>query len=215
MKNYYEILEVDKNASIEVIDKAYRVLAKKYHPDMNNDNQKDWAENQFKKINEAYEILSDENKRKEYNHQLETSTIDYSKKYQELCKQQELLKQELQTLKNRYKPDSNPSRSQSVTSYYNDIYAAKQIHYKKNINSDIENIRKQEFNQAYQNILHNLGYTIRKKKTFKDFLAFALTIILITTIIYILWNIPFTKNYLINFYESNEVLKGIINLFKH
>ena len=45
MKNYYEILEVDKNASKEVIDKAYRTLVKKYHPDLKNSDEKITSEN--------------------------------------------------------------------------------------------------------------------------------------------------------------------------
>lgn len=63
-KDYYEILGVDKNASQEEIKKAYRKLAKKYHPDMNAGNEK--AQEKFKEINEAYEVLGDENKRKKY-----------------------------------------------------------------------------------------------------------------------------------------------------
>ena len=63
--NYYEILEVNENASIEVIDKAYRVLAKKYHPDVYEGDKKQ-AEAMMQKLNEAYDVLSDENKRKNY-----------------------------------------------------------------------------------------------------------------------------------------------------
>ena len=66
MKTLYEILEVSENASKEVIEKAYRVLAKKYHPDLQPEEQKLKAEETIKKINEAYAILSNEEKRKEY-----------------------------------------------------------------------------------------------------------------------------------------------------
>ena len=60
-KNYYEILEVSEKASIETIKAAYRSLAKRYHSDNGNDNQEQMA-----LINEAYEVLSDENKKAEY-----------------------------------------------------------------------------------------------------------------------------------------------------
>lgn len=63
-KDYYEILGVDKNASQSDIKRAYRKLAKKYHPDANPGDKK--AEEKFKEINEAYEVLSDEEKRKKY-----------------------------------------------------------------------------------------------------------------------------------------------------
>lgn len=71
MKNYYEILEVDVKASKEIIDKAYKVLAKKYHPDTQSEDKKEWAEAKFKEINEAYEVLSNEDARKDYDIELD------------------------------------------------------------------------------------------------------------------------------------------------
>jgi molecular chaperone DnaJ len=62
-KDYYEILGVDKKAGQDDIKKAYRKLVKKYHPDVND---ADDAEMKFKEVQEAYEILSDESKRKAY-----------------------------------------------------------------------------------------------------------------------------------------------------
>lgn len=63
MKDYYNILGVSKNAPQEEIKKAYRKLAHKYHPDKND---VDVDANKFKEINEAYQILSNEKKRKQY-----------------------------------------------------------------------------------------------------------------------------------------------------
>ena len=63
MKNYYDILGVTKNSNEDDIKKAYRKLAKQYHPDSNTDAS---AETKFKEINEAYEVLKDKNKRKQY-----------------------------------------------------------------------------------------------------------------------------------------------------
>ncbi|HOQ17326.1 MAG TPA: molecular chaperone DnaJ [Defluviitaleaceae bacterium] len=63
-RDYYEILGVDKNASETDIKRAYRKLAKKYHPDANPGDKE--AEQKFKEINEAYEVLSDPQKREKY-----------------------------------------------------------------------------------------------------------------------------------------------------
>ncbi|MGA3174758.1 MAG: DnaJ C-terminal domain-containing protein [Syntrophorhabdales bacterium] len=63
-KDYYDILGVQKKAPQDDIKKAYRKLALKYHPDRNPGNKQ--AEEQFKEINEAYAVLSDKDKRKEY-----------------------------------------------------------------------------------------------------------------------------------------------------
>ena len=64
MKDFYKILGVPEGATVEQIKKAYRSLAKKYHPDANPNNEQ--AENKFKEINEAYEVLSDKEKRAKY-----------------------------------------------------------------------------------------------------------------------------------------------------
>ena len=63
-RDYYEVLGVDKSASAEDIKKAYRQLAKKYHPDLNPGNKE--AEEKFKEVNEAYEVLSDADKKARY-----------------------------------------------------------------------------------------------------------------------------------------------------
>src|SRR6478735_4161194 len=62
--DYYKILEIDKNASDADIKKAYRKLARKYHPDLNPNDAN--AKKKFQQINEANEVLSDSEKRKKY-----------------------------------------------------------------------------------------------------------------------------------------------------
>ena len=63
-RDYYEVLGVDRNASDDELKKAYRKLAKKYHPDLNPGDAE--AEKKFKEANEAYEVLSDSQKRARY-----------------------------------------------------------------------------------------------------------------------------------------------------
>ena len=63
-RDYYEVLGIDRNADESAIKKAYRKLAKKYHPDSNAGNPA--AEQKFKEVTEAYTVLSDPEKRKMY-----------------------------------------------------------------------------------------------------------------------------------------------------
>ena len=64
-RDYYEVLGLQKGASDDEIKKAYRSLAKKYHPDINKE---PGAEEKFKEINEAYDTLSDPDKKARYPH---------------------------------------------------------------------------------------------------------------------------------------------------
>ena len=66
MRDLYEIIGVDKNASLNDIKKSYRKIAMKYHPDKNPDDKE--AEIKFKESAEAYAVLSDENKTPRANH---------------------------------------------------------------------------------------------------------------------------------------------------
>jgi len=78
-QNYYKILDIDKTASLIEIKKAYRKLALEYHPDKNED--KDDAKEKFIKIQEAYEVLKDTEKRKKYDELINQQSTTYNKKY--------------------------------------------------------------------------------------------------------------------------------------
>ena len=65
IQNYYQVLGISQNAKEQEIKKVYKRLAIKYHPDRNPGNQE--AESKFKQIKEAYEVLSDPEKREAYN----------------------------------------------------------------------------------------------------------------------------------------------------
>lgn len=199
-QNYYDILEVNKNASPEIIEKAYKTLVKKYHPDLQENDLKIKYEEKIKKINEAYSILSDSEKRKNYDLFLknnEVSIDDYNKLYQENI----ILKKEINYLKNNYKQNN-------INNNLN------------NINYYIENIRKNNYekyntekNEENNSKIENEKYEITYKRILKNILALIITIFIIFIISFILWHIPFTKNYLINLYEKNTILKSFINIF--
>ena len=74
VKEYYKILELSENCSQTDIKKHYKKMALKWHPDRNKEN-KDVAEEKFKKVSEAYEVLSNEDKRRKYD---KFGTLDVS-----------------------------------------------------------------------------------------------------------------------------------------
>lgn len=196
-ENYYEILEIDKNASSEILEKAYKTLVKKYHPDLQKNNLKNNYEEKIKKINEAYEILSNPEKREEYNLIIKNNEIS-EENYNKLYNENINLKNEINYLKNNY-----INLEKNIYNNYNNMN-----NYKRNTNNFENNINKNYYNAYIQN-LKNRKY----KKNFKDFIALIITIFIIITVFFILWHIPFTKNYLINLYNNNSIIKFIIDLF--
>ena len=72
-RDYYEVLGVDKSADDATLKKAYRQLAKKYHPDVNPGDKE--AEAKFKEATEAYSVLSDPDKRRQYDQLLKTAAV--------------------------------------------------------------------------------------------------------------------------------------------
>lgn len=118
MKNYYDELEISKTASKEVIEKVYKVLAKKYHPDTTKEVDKQAAEEKFKIISEAYEILSDDEKRKKYDLELEelNPTISYED-YMDVINQRDSLSNTLNNLKNEFYQFKNSYNANNQ--YYN------------------------------------------------------------------------------------------------
>lgn len=112
-ENYYDILEVSKNASPEIIEKAYKTLVKKYHPDLQKNEEKNKYEEKIKKINEAYDILSNPEKRKNYDLNLKNTQFsinDYNNLYQENIN----LKNDL----NKLKENINNSENNIINNNY-------------------------------------------------------------------------------------------------
>lgn len=206
MKNYYEILEVDIHASKEIIDKAFKVLAKKYHPDTQDDTKKAWAEEQFKLLNEAYEVLSDEAKRDEY-----TKELEFNKDSQlnalmlrnaDLEVQIENLQIELENLK-------HPSSTNS--SFYNNDYQ-NQTQFQKQVYTHSYTEPTQYETKKQEPVYYEYYYHPIKDKL-KNLIAFFITILIIAFVVFLLWKIPYTHKLLVDFYENNSVIKSILDLF--
>lgn len=190
MKDYYDELEVSHTASQEIINKAYKILAKRYHPDTTK-LEKEVAEEKFKKISEAYEILSDEQKRREYDENLKVTNPQISiEDYNKVLHDNQILSNEVTDLKNQINTFNN--RQTNNTTYSNNINYVpnKQINY----NSDYKTNR--------NNTSNSYSFTDLIKFKIKNFLksvfAIFLTIALIYIIFQILLHIPYTKNFLLN-----------------
>ena len=96
MKDYYELLEVNKNASEDTIKKVFRFLIKKNHPDLFEGEEKAEAEEKVKLLNEAYAILIDKEKREQYNRELEENNVDDNNALEILIEENEYLKKVIQ-----------------------------------------------------------------------------------------------------------------------
>ena len=213
-ENYYDILEVNKNASQEIIEKASKIVVKKYHPDLQENNLKNKFEEKIKKINEAYDILSDLEKRKNYDlflNKNEISIENYNKLYNEniiLKKQLNDLNTELFNLKNNiYNKKNNYAKNYTNDNFYNFNSEKTNDNYYNNSNKNNLNNKTNSINYFFNYFLNIL------KKIIKNFFAIFLTILFIIIICFILWHIPFTKNYFINLYNENIFIKNIINFF--
>ena len=169
-KNYYEILEVDKNASYEIIRKAYNTLAKKYHPDLQPDEKKNIAEEEIKLINEAYDIIGKEESRKQYDLTLRNNYVSIDD-YNKICLENENLKNIIRNMRNNsLSPDNN-------------IYNTKKVIHSPKIYTQ------KDYNQPNYN---DNDYYLENKfiNSIKSIIAFILTVI----VLFILWNIPFIQN---------------------
>ena len=168
-KNYYEILEVDRNASYDIIRKAYNTLAKKYHPDLHSEDEKNIVEEKLKLINEAYEVIGKESTRKQYDISLNQNFVPIEM-YNNIYLENQHLRNKLKNLENQITTQSN--------------YEKRTIHAPSYTN--------QNNNQDNQN---NNSYLKNKfSDSFKNLFALFLTIL----ILFLLWNIPFIKDIIKN-----------------
>lgn len=152
MKDYYKILEINKNATDEEIKKAYRKLAKKWHPDKNLNDPR--AEEKFKEIQEAYDVLSDKKKKENYDNPYNFSNenvfseFDFFKNFKTSSKKQQSDYDFFQDIENFFKEKNNKTLKGSnlklkVKITFEEFIKGtfKEIKYKRKING-IENINK-------------------------------------------------------------------------
>ena len=196
MENYYEILEISENASQEVIERVYKLLAKKYHPDLNPDNPKA-AEEKFKQISVAYDTLSNESKRKSYDEKLRAYKASKN----------------AQNMSNiNYQQNTPNYNSSNASNYSQDDFVRYQ---QELIRRQQEKLRKQ-YNDAYVSALGKMGIKVVYKKTLREhissFLALLLTLGVLLLILIILWFIPYTHKKMVEIYDNSGPVKYIVEM---
>ena len=204
MKNYYEILEVDKNASQEVIEKAYKALAKKYHPDLQTgEKQLQYAE-KMKIINEAYDVLSDNLKRQQYNEKLQNEI----KQQQEAVsrQEQERIMRENYVLKQQLNRMGNNTQ---------EVDEGTILNMSRILEQQIRTARKQAYHDAYIQDMKNRGYKIQYKHDLKYYLRAIKRLAIIILVLFLIYQIPFVKHFFENLYNENMVFQAIVDIFKN
>lgn len=218
-KNYYDILQVSRNASPEIIDKAYKTLVKKYHPDLSfTDDQRKTFEQILKNLNEAYAVLSNEHTRKLYDKSLDEKYISKNK-YEDLFTENEELRNRLSTFdkselkqskSKKNKKNSNKSDkkifggSSFLTywfSYFSSNFKTLQTELKNNpgdVNSDTTN--------------DNSQYEVSIPKTTKILLISVLSFIGVVLIFYLLNLIPSVHSVFSNIYNGNSIVRFFVDI---
>ena len=195
MENYYKILEIDQNASPEIIEKAYKTLVKKYHPDLKKDSEKIESENKIKQINLAYDTLSDEIKRINYNATLKEKYISIAE-YNSLLQENINLKKQLNNIKNTKSNFKDPFTRNPNT--YN-INQTQRVYYKPPKNS-YYNTNYNYYSQYTENIT-------KPKGTFKKIIKGIFNTIIIATLFILIMQLPFLQNIIYYIFLSKKSIK--------
>ena len=182
MESYYDLLEVSNKASPEVIEKAYKVLAKKYHPDVQTNANKKNADEMMKKINGAYEILINPTKRAEYDARLEVS----------LKKEQK---------------DNNRYNATTISK----TEISEKLRQKIEIEKQTKKAYQDAYNKYLRDLGYKVKEKRTFKQNLKHWGIIALTILIIIFIFWILWLIPPINKFFRSLYEENYVVKFVVN----
>lgn len=200
MKNYYEILEVNKNASIDVISNAYKTLSKKYSANKYDGEKNLELERKKKDLNEAYHVLSDYFLREQYDLELEreenkkdTSKKKISKKYKHDLKECINTEEKDEAEENSKKVVENKTHKNKIIKR-GSIAALIEI-----VKELIRDIPKREQLQELKKI---------------DMKALAITIVILILLGIILWFIPFTNGWMRQLLFDNPLISWIFNIFK-
>ena len=201
MITYYEILEVSRMASKEVITKAYKVLVRKYHPDLEQDEgKKEEAKEKMVRINEAYETLSDDEKRKKYD-----DTIAILEEKERIAKEKERQQSKTQNINNNRNINVNKNTVDVNTNINN-------IDNRNNLNNDtklqeemqraeeeIQMHKKNIVNKMYEdyyNTLRRMGYKVVTVRPLKERIKAYVIAGIVILLLILIYNIPFIRGFI-------------------
>lgn len=209
MKTYYDILEISRYASKEVLQRAHKVLVKQYHPDLEKDpKKKKEKEEHIKKINEAYEVLSDTNKKKEYDLKVfgptqTTSTTSTPKSTTTRTTSKDYVDTDLAE-------ELNNERSDDA---YADILNQELRKAQERINEEERQIR-ENLRHYERQYLRGLGYTVREPVNWRRIGITILSVITLLVLIWLIYLIPPIKNKIDETMATDSALGILFKIIK-
>ena len=201
MITYYEILEVSRMASKEVITKAYKVLVRKYHPDLEQDEgKKEEAKEKMVRINEAYETLSDDEKRKKYDDTIaileENGRIAKEKERQQSKTQNINNNRNINVNKNTVDVNNNINNIDNRNNLNNDTKLQEEMQRaEEEIQMHKQNIVNQMY-EDYYNTLRRMGYNVVTVRPLKERIKAYLIAGIVIILLILIYNIPFIRGFI-------------------
>lgn len=204
MKNYYEILEVNEHASQEIIEKAYKILVKKYHPDLYTGEESIYAEQKVRELNEAYQVLSDDFLKSQYDLELKKTKDENRYEFQYGTNNRTGNKR----TSNRNNVDKNENSSKSAMNFKwkNKENGSKNKNNVGTIGSMVGLLK-----ELIKVVPHKgeLKREKSKEESKLDLVAFGLTIVCLIIIGIILWFVPCTNGWMRQLIFENPLFSWI------
>ncbi len=220
MSTLYDILEVSEKASDEVIEKAYKTLVKKYHPDLqSNPEEGKIASEKMKEINAAYDVLGNPTKRQEYDAELESKREQQSNTNAQTANRNTEYQNTNTTNQNAYNQNAYNQNANYQEGYqqekpidnWRDLLRHLTNKERRKVTRKIERDAKKEYQSMYREYLRRMGYRVKPRVTLKGICAALIFIAFLILLGWILWIIPGTHNYFVEMYTSNKLIKILVD----
>ena len=197
MITYYEILEVSRMASKEVITKAYKVLVRKYHPDLEQDEgKKEEAKEKMVRINEAYETLSDDEKRKKYDDTI--AILEEKERIEKEKTKQQGKTQNVNTNVDNVNSNNNISINNidNANNLNDDTKLQEEMQRaEEEIQMHKQNIVNKMY-EDYYNTLRRMGYKVVTVRPLKERIKAYVIAGIVILLLILIYNIPFIRGFI-------------------